>query len=76
MPLLLRYFNEMVEATKLPDAQMLAAVQDLEKKHQGFIPRLSDWMAGPVFAGICAASSETRATLHCAIAGLGVERFR
>jgi hypothetical protein len=75
---LLRFFNEMVEGAKLPPAETLVRVQDLEKKYyQGILPRLSDSLMGrPVYAGIFEAVIGSLATMECAIAGLGVERFR
>jgi hypothetical protein len=73
---MLRFFNEMAEAVKFPPAEMLTKVQDLEKRYQGFMPRLTDSMISPVYEGICEAAIGARATMECAIAGLGVERFR
>jgi hypothetical protein len=74
---MLRNLNDLVEAAKLPPAEMLRKLQELKKNHhQGILPRLSDAITGEVYEGVCGASVGPKSTLECAIAGIGVERFR
>jgi hypothetical protein len=89
---ILRYWNDMVETARSPPAEMLRKAKQLQHTDRGLLPRLSDAVAVKSYEYLltvsgarcssedgyhyAALSIQFKSTLDCAIAGLGVERFR
>jgi hypothetical protein len=71
---LLRYFNELVDAAKLPPPEWEQRFQDLESKipNQPFLVRA----LVPAFLKVREAERRTYANLRCAMAALAAERYR
>jgi hypothetical protein len=70
----LRYLNEAVEATKLPDAEQIGRMEELEKS----IPSQSTFtrLLAPAMAKVVRAHVRTQANLGAAELALACERFR
>ena len=70
---LLRFENEALAAAKLPHAAVVAKMKELEQKSKDEGPV---WAVKKPLFDTGARFAQTRVWLDCAVAGLGVERFR
>jgi hypothetical protein len=73
---MLRHFNEVVQCTTLPPVEMLAKMRELDKKRQANAGPLAVRMTFGTSAGFAETELKSYLQLVCAIAGIGVERYR
>jgi hypothetical protein len=71
---ILRFLTEAVENAKLPPTQMRAKMQELEPKFKDG-PLLTHFLMPPV-PRLAGSVVRSQVLLDCAVAGIGVERFR
>ena len=71
---ILRHFNEALTAAKLPYAAMLAKMEELDQRARG--QGLTWYFNDRSLVAFGIQFAETCARLECAVAGIGVERFR
>jgi hypothetical protein len=72
---MLRHMNEAVEYAKLPPTEMRAKMQELDQRTKDGPSLLTSFMM-PALTRISESAMRSQVILECAIAGIGVERFR
>jgi hypothetical protein len=72
---MLRHLNEAVEYAKLPPTEMRAKMQELDQRSKDRPAILTPYLM-PKLASISERAVRGQVLLDCAIAGIGVERFR